>query len=154
MSRKRARFEFTNMNLRKRKALDANNKTCSGCRICEIICCLSHEGEIDPGKSRISIRSNPFKGSFVPQVCRHCSDVPCMQVCEASAIQIREEDGTVFINDEMCRGCRSCEKECRFGAIKFDSVRNKAFKCDFCRGNPQCISWCPTHSLGITAFGG
>lgn len=152
--KKEMRFKFTKVNLRKRKTLDVNHKTCSGCRVCELICCLSHEKEMNPGKSRISIRSNPFKGSHVPQVCRHCSDVPCMWVCEASAIQISGEDGTVFINDEMCNGCRSCVKECPYGAMKFDSVRGKAFKCDLCGGDPLCVTWCPTHALGITEFGG
>jgi len=154
MCHKKVGFEFTKTNLRRRKALDAHPKTCSGCRICELICCLTHGKEIDPGKSRISIRSNPFKGSHVPQVCRQCSDVPCMQACEVSAIEIQEESGMVLINEEMCTGCRSCEKECPFGAIKFDTVREKAFKCDLCEGDPQCVKWCPAHSLGITEFGG
>jgi carbon-monoxide dehydrogenase iron sulfur subunit len=153
-SQKTIEFEFTETTLRKRRALDANIKTCSGCRICELICSLTHEKEINSGKSRISIRSNPFKGSHVPQICRHCSDVPCMQACEVSAIQIHEKDGTVFIKDEACTGCRSCEKECPFGAIKFDLSRRKAFKCDLCKGDPQCVRWCPTHSLGVTEFGG
>jgi anaerobic carbon-monoxide dehydrogenase iron sulfur subunit len=153
-SQKKIEFEFTKTTLRKRRTLDANSKTCSGCRICELICSLTHGKEINPGKSRISIRSNPFKGSHVPQICRHCSDVPCMQACEVSAIQILEKDGTVFIKDEVCTGCRSCEKECPFGAIKFDSARRKAFKCDLCNGDPQCVRWCPTHSLGVTEFGG
>ncbi len=116
-SQKKIEFEFTKTSLRKRRTLDANSKTCSGCRICELICSLTHEKEINSAKSRISIRSNPFKGSHVPQICRHCSDVPCMQVCEVSAIQIREKDGTVFIEDQVCSGCRACEKECPFGAI-------------------------------------
>ena len=75
-----------------------------------------------------------------------------MQACEVSAIQIREKDGTVFIKDEVCTGCGSCEKECPFGAIKFDSARRKAFKCDLCKGDPQCVRWCPTHSLGLRSL--
>lgn len=148
------RLEFKKILIRKRKALDVNGKTCSGCQLCEMACSLVHEGSIDPQRSRLTIRANPFKGSYLPRICRHCSDAPCLRACEASAIQIREKDGTVFIDEEKCTGCGLCLKKCPFGAIRFDSSRKKAFKCDFCQGTPECVKWCPTHSLGITKFGG
>lgn len=74
-------LEFTEVHFRKRRAVSSDGKTCSGCRTCEVICSLSHEGEIDLERSRLYIRSNPFKGSFFPVVCHQCSDAPCYYAC-------------------------------------------------------------------------
>ena len=145
---------FVKTHFRRRKALAADPKVCSGCRTCEVICSMTHGGTVDLERSRIYLRSNPFKGSFSPIVCHQCSDVPCLKACPEFAIQINEKDGTVTIMDEKCNGCRLCEEACSFKAIRFNQERNKAFKCDFCQGEPECVKWCPTSALGIIEFGG
>lgn len=146
--------KFVETHFRKRRALAADSKVCSGCRTCEVICSLSHQEGIDLERSRIYLRSDPFRGSFIPVICHHCSDVPCLKACSELAIEIDMKDGTVRIIEERCTGCRSCEKACPFKAIRFDPERNKAFKCDFCQGEPECVRWCPTNSLGVIEFGG
>lgn len=145
---------FIDVHFRKRGAVSADSKVCAGCRTCEMICSLTHEECIDLERSRIILKSNPFKGSFVPMVCHQCSDAPCYYACPESAIEIEGEHGTVLINPDKCTGCRSCEKACPFGAIRFDQEKNKVFKCDFCQGDPKCVQWCPVNALGITRFGG
>ncbi len=140
--------------LRKRKSLSADSKICSGCRTCEVVCSLSHEGAVDPERSRIRLRSNSFKGSFIPVICHQCADPACRAACPESAIEIEDAAGIVFIRDERCTGCRSCEKACPFDAMGFDPDRKKAFKCDMCRGDPACVAWCPMNALGVTEFGG
>jgi carbon-monoxide dehydrogenase iron sulfur subunit len=145
---------FVEIHFRKRKALAVDATVCSGCRICEVICSVIHEGTVDLERSRIYVKSNPFEGSFNPIVCRQCPDAPCLKACPESAIVINEKDGTVMIVDEECSGCRLCEEACPFAAIRFDQERHKAFKCDFCQGNPECVKWCPTSALGIIEFGG
>jgi carbon-monoxide dehydrogenase iron sulfur subunit len=147
-------LEFIDVHFRKRKALSANPKTCSGCRTCETICSLSHEGMVDLERSRIYIKANPFKGSFVPMVCHQCSDAPCYYACPESAIEIEGYNGTVVIHQEKCTGCHACEKACPFKVIRFDEERKKAFKCDFCHGDPECVKWCPVNALGTTQYGG
>ncbi len=146
--------EFVKIHFRRRKALSADPKICSGCRTCETICSLTHSGMVDPERSRISVKANPFKGSFVPVICHQCSDAPCFYACTEGAVEIEERNGTVQINQEKCTGCRSCEKACPFRAIRFDEEHKKSFKCDFCRGDPACVKWCPAYALGITQFGG
>ncbi len=147
-------LEFIEVHFRKRKALSANPKICSGCRTCETICSLAHEGMVDLERSRIYIKANPFKGSFVPVICHQCSDAPCYYACPESAIEIEADHGTVEIHQEKCTGCRSCEKACPFKVIRFDEEKEKVFKCDFCHGDPECVKWCPVNALGITQFGG
>ena len=140
--------------LRKRNTLSSDSKTCSGCRTCEIICSLSHESRIDLERSRIHLRSDPFQGSFIPIVCHQCADAPCYYVCPESAIEIEASSGRVLINESKCTGCQACEEACPFKAIRYHAERNRAFKCDFCHGDPECVDWCPVNALGITEFGG
>jgi Fe-S-cluster-containing hydrogenase component 2 len=146
--------EFRDIHLRKRKAIAGDSKTCSGCRTCEMICSLLHEGLIAPEQSRIHIKSNPFKGSHTPIYCHQCSDAPCLYACPESAITIDRIYGTVVIDGEKCSGCRLCEKACPFRVIRFLQEKNKVFKCDLCYGDPQCVEWCPMNALGVVEFGG
>lgn len=145
---------FSEIHFRRRRSLSADAKVCSGCRTCEVICSLIHEGLVDTERSRILIKSNVFKGSFIPAFCHQCSDVPCYYACPESAIEIESLLGTVTIHEEKCTGCQTCQESCPFGAIHFDREKNKAFKCDFCQGDPECVKWCPTNALGTTQFGG
>jgi carbon-monoxide dehydrogenase iron sulfur subunit len=146
--------EFSKILFRKRKTLSADPKVCAGCRTCEVICSLSHEESVDLERSRIYLRSDPFKGSFIPMICHQCADAPCYDACPESAIEIEPLSGMVFIREEKCTGCRCCEKACPFKVIRFDPEKNKVFKCDLCHGDPQCVHWCPMNALGITEFGG
>ncbi len=146
--------ELSKILFRKRRALSADSKVCAGCRTCEVICSLSHEGSVDLERSRIHIQSNPFKGSFIPMICHQCADAPCYEACPESAIEIQALSGSVSIREKRCTGCRACEKACPFHAIRFDPDKNRVFKCDLCHGNPACVDWCPVNALGITEFGG
>jgi anaerobic carbon-monoxide dehydrogenase iron sulfur subunit len=144
---------FTDIHFRKRRTVTANPKVCAGCRTCEVICSLTHEGAIDPERSRIRVRSNAFAGSFHPQICHQCSDVPCYYACPETAIKIGSL-GEAVIEEEKCTGCRACEKACPFKVIRFDAEKRKALKCDLCKGTPECVRWCPVSALGVTDFGG
>lgn len=146
--------EFTQVQFRPRKALAVEPKVCSGCRTCEVICSMHHEGKVDLERARLFIKANPFTGSFLPQICRQCPDTPCFYACPESAIEIQAGDGTVIIHQERCTGCRLCGEACPFKGIRFDRADRKAFKCDFCQGDPECVKWCPTSALGVVTFGG
>lgn len=146
--------EFRDIHFRKRKSVVGDSKICSGCRICEMICSLRHESLIAPERSCIQIKSNSFKGSYIPIICHQCSDAPCLYACPESAIAIEKNYGTVIINEEKCSGCRSCEKACPFRAIRFPQGGNIPLKCDLCHGDPQCVQWCPMNALGVVEFGG
>ena len=145
---------FSEIHFRERRTVSADATVCAGCRTCEVIWSLSHEGSINLERSRIYWRSDPFKGSFTPVVCHQCSDVPCYYACPESTIEIDATYGTVIINEERCTRCRACEKVCPFKAIRFDEQGNNVFKCDFCYYDPECMKWCPMNALGINEFGG
>lgn len=51
------------------------------------------------------------------------------------------------INYDRCIGCRMCMAGCPFGAMRYDTLRSRVYKCELCDGDPQCVKLCPTDAL-------
>ena len=89
---------------------------------------------------------------MMSDVCKHCVDAPCLEVCPTSAI-IRTEFDTVYINEPACNGCRDCVTACPFGVIHMSQTRGVAQKCTLCYDRlreglvPACAQACPTNSI-------
>jgi tetrathionate reductase subunit B len=92
---------------------------------------------------------------FVPKLCNHCEDPPCVQVCPVGAT-FTTEDGVVLVDDEYCIGCSYCIQACPYGARWFHPEKHVAAKCTFCYHRlveglvPACVEVCPT---GARVFG-
>ena len=92
---------------------------------------------------------------FVPKLCNHCAEPPCVQVCPVGATFITE-DGAVLVDDAYCIGCRYCIQACPYGARWFHPEKHVAAKCTFCYHRivdglvPACVEVCPT---GARIFG-
>lgn len=90
--------------------------------------------------------------AFVPTLCQHCLDAPCLKACGVQAIH-RTEEGVVFIDSERCIGSGTCVETCPYGAIYMDPITNQAEKCDFCLDRlkvgeqPACATTCPTDAI-------
>ena len=52
-------------------------------------------------------------------VCKHCALASCMEVCPTNAI-IRTEFDTVYIQPDVCNGCRDCIAACPYHVIGFN----------------------------------
>lgn len=149
-------------------------KRCIGCEACTIAC--KQEQGTPPGVLFARVLNHEYgkfpnaKRFFLPILCNHCKDPPCMKACPSHAIHKRK-DGIVFVDEEKCCGAQACVSACPYGAIYYpkESLRyfdeqtelenyehSKRFKlpvamkCNFCAQRvdkglrPACVSACPT----------
>jgi len=89
---------------------------------------------------------------MMSDVCKHCQHASCMEVCPTGAI-IRTEFDTVFIQPDVCNGCRDCIAACPYDVIGIDENRGVVQKCTLCYDRlqgglePACAKACPTESI-------
>jgi formate dehydrogenase iron-sulfur subunit len=151
---------------------------CIGCKACEVACKAWNQlpakqggcGELS-GQSYdntlkldgINWRHVKFIEQFsedrsegrwlmLSDVCKHCVQAPCLEVCPTGAI-IRTEFDTVVIQSDACNGCRLCIAACPFGVIDINPAAGTAQKCTLCYDRlqaglvPACAQACPTQSI-------
>ena len=91
---------------------------------------------------------------MMSDVCKHCVQAGCLEVCPTGAI-IRTEFDTVVIQSDVCNGCRDCIGACPFGVIDVNPVSGTAQKCTLCYDRmragmtPACAQACPTASINF-----
>lgn len=90
----------------------------------------------------------PMRGFFVPKLCNHCIDTPCIQVCPVGA-SFKTDEGVVLVDHERCVGCGYCVQACPFGSRYIDPRTHTADKCTWCHHRvtkgllPACVVSCP-----------
>ncbi len=151
---------------------------CIGCKACEVACkewnqlkghtpvfrdSFDNTGKLDEENWRHvaffdrvpDAPTTPGNGAawlMFSDVCKHCQHASCMEVCPTGAI-IRTEFDTVFIQQDVCNGCRDCIAACPFGVIGFSEATGTVHKCTFCYDRlqagktPACAQACPTQSI-------
>jgi Fe-S-cluster-containing hydrogenase component 2 len=134
-----------------KKVIQRDYKACTGCRICELVCSLSHFGECNPERSRIRISVDSEDGVIhcAPILCFNCEDPACEKVCPTGATRISEDNNLPIVDDTLCIGCGGCVHACPFGASILDHVTDKAIRCDQCGGTPLCVQLCPKNCLTV-----
>jgi DMSO reductase family type II enzyme iron-sulfur subunit len=86
---------------------------------------------------------------YLPRICNHCSNPACAAACPRKAIEKREEDGIVVINEDRCRGYRFCMEACPYKKIYFNKEKGVSQKCIFCYPRLEqgvvnaCVRQCP-----------
>ena len=114
----------------------------------------SPDGGIDGFPATVS-EKGILRTFFVPKLCNHCANPPCVQVCPVGATFITR-DGVVLVDKDYCIGCRYCIQACPYGARFLNPITRTAEKCTFCyhrvvQGKvPACVEVCPT---GARIFG-
>lgn len=127
-----------------------NPDICSGCRTCEIVCAVYHDGKASSTRSRLQWNKHVMDACITDiYTCRQCAGPECLAVCPSGALSIDEQTGARVIDEETCVGCRLCEGACPVtpSMIRYDETTNICFKCDLCGGDPQCVKFCPTGAL-------
>ena len=96
---------------------------CIGCLSCVVAC--KAENSTAPGIFWSSVRDMEFgkyplvSRVFVPVLCMHCTDAPCIEVCPTGA-SYKRDDGSVMIDHDKCVGCKYCIEACPYGARYFN----------------------------------
>jgi formate dehydrogenase iron-sulfur subunit len=156
-----------------------DTSVCIGCKACEVACkewnqlqgdsatfladSFDNTGKLDAQNWRhvkfvehvpdqASTEGNGAAWLMMSDVCKHCKHASCMEVCPTGAI-IRTEFDTVFIQQDVCNGCRNCIAACPYGVIGMNSQTGTAHKCTLCYDRlqgglePACAKACPTQSI-------
>ncbi len=147
---------------------------CIGCDACTLACKQENGTPMDTFFARvINVESGTYpnvKRFYLPVLCNHCDDAPCLKGCPNKAI-FRRPDGVVLIDQDRCKGTGACVTACPYGnvylirkdrwylnedeAYERDYVKPRlheqvARKCTYCvhrvdEGlDPACVVACPT----------
>lgn len=136
---------------------------CIGCYSCEIHCKANKMLGEGPRLCRIyqeapCVSEDAIAMAFVFVTCFHCKDAWCVNICPTGAMRQRADDGVVFIQEDLCVGCKLCVYSCPWGIPQYDPEKQKAVKCDMCKDRldkglePACVSKCVTGCLTLEKF--
>ncbi len=130
------------------KVLVIDHEKCTGCRQCEMVCSVFHNGASNPSRSRIKVVKWEHVGFYLPMTCQNCEKPFCVEVCPTKACHKDVENQRVMIDRDKCIGCKTCIVACPFGAPLYDKVERISIKCDYCDGDPQCVRFCEAKAIG------
>ena len=151
-----------------------DTSVCIGCKACEVACkewnsipedgleltgmSYDNTGELSADTWRHVAFIEQIERPGAPRwlmssdVCKHCTEAGCLDVCPTGAL-MRTEFGTVVIQDDVCNGCGYCVPACPFGVITRRETDGGAHKCTLCYDRisdgqiPACAMACPTESI-------
>jgi Fe-S-cluster-containing dehydrogenase component len=110
---------------------------CDNCRNCFLATKDEHIGNDFPGyaapqpekeHSWVDIKQTErghypiVEANFMPVMCNHCDDAPCMKVAKDGAITKRD-DGIVIIDPEKSKGKKEIVDACPYGAVYWNEEK-------------------------------
>lgn len=93
---------------------------------------------------------------YLPRLCNHCTDPPCVEACPTTALFKEEGSGLVLRDEDECQGNERCAQACPYKKIYFNEARGVSQHCIGCFPRleqgvaPACVRQCP----GRAAFVG
>lgn len=95
---------------------------CVGCQACTVACKTENQSPYDAWYAPViewEVGVYPDATlNYLPTLCNHCEDAPCVTACPSGAIT-RRDDGIVLADEDVCIGSRACMAACPYGAINF-----------------------------------
>ncbi len=98
-----------------------------------------------------SLAAESLDSFFVPKLCNHCDQAPCVQVCPVGAT-FRSPEGFVLVDSTHCIACGYCVQACPYGVRFINTETRVADKCTWCYHRvsngklPACVTVCPTEA--------
>jgi len=131
---------------------------CIGCRACEVHCKTENDVPVGASFCKIipvgpTVKEDVPRIQFIFMPCFHCETPWCVSACPTGAMQKRAKDGIVFVDKEICIGCKACITACPWGAPQWNYDTGTAFKCHYCKHRvdeglePACVTGCTTKAL-------
>ncbi|WP_170959032.1 4Fe-4S dicluster domain-containing protein [Magnetospirillum sp. 15-1] len=156
-------------------------KRCIACYGCQLSCKAEHGTPPGVFFARVLKREEgvypTVRQLFLPVLCNHCDDAPCVEVCPTEASH-HASHGVVDIDHDKCVGCRACMMACPYnnryfhderqfyfpesGPTVYETARSErhpervVMKCNFCAERraegklPACVANC---AAGARYFG-
>ncbi len=116
-------------------------RMCTECQECINACKKEH------GISRAK------KTSTLPIFCLQChpEKAPCARICPTGAI--KEDGGTLIVDETACILCRLCMIACPVGMLVMDTENKTMQKCTLCLDSdriiPACVEACKDNVLKL-----
>lgn len=119
----------------KKFAMVIDLQKCVGCGGCMISC--KNENNVQEGFAwsfkdiRTTGRFPNVRYEYIPRLCNHCDNAPCVEICPTPSMH--KEEGGITANDpETCIGCRQCMEACPYttddgGVISFNETKTHRF---------------------------
>jgi phenylacetyl-CoA:acceptor oxidoreductase subunit 1 len=89
---------------------------CTRCHACIAACRIEHFLPMGMNWPRLIAWETDVPGeelTTIPVRCNQCKDAPCVEVCPAEATKKRP-DGIVYVDNDICVGCRYCIIACPY----------------------------------------
>ncbi len=102
-----------------------DRQKCIGCNACTVACIT--ENALAPQvvfrpvlEEEHGAYPHPVR-VYTPKPCMHCQNPPCVPVCPVQATAKDLATGVVYIDKNLCIGCKKCIKACPYGARVLDN---------------------------------
>jgi len=89
---------------------------------------------------------------YMPIMCMHCDDPPCVKAAKNNAVYKRD-DGIVIIDPEKAKGQKQIVEACPYHVITWNEEKQLPQICTFCVHRlvkgllPKCVEACPSGAL-------
>jgi len=124
------------------KVIHFRPEKCTSCKRCETACSHKYFNVFTNHLSKIKCVTFDGENLYFPITCFHCDNPPCLPSCPVEAISKDKETGVVTIDQETCICCGACVEACPIKHIFHYDDFGHVMKCDFCKGNPECVLFC------------